>query len=77
MQEILDYNFNLFYSREFIDHAINELESNLRTAINTACWTNEYRDYLIDCSTNKEAFEIRQGVETDLQDLEYYTKRST
>jgi hypothetical protein len=77
MQEILDYNFNLFYSREFLNHAITELESNLRTAIDTACWTNEYRDYLIDCSTNKEAFEIRQGVETDLQDLEYYSKRST
>lgn len=33
MQEVLDYNFHLFYSREFIDNAWNELETNLKTAI--------------------------------------------
>ena len=33
MQEVLDYNFNLFYSREFIDNAWNELETNLKNAI--------------------------------------------
>lgn len=33
MQETLDYNYNLFYSREFINSAWNELEVNLATAI--------------------------------------------
>ncbi len=33
MQHILDYNYNLFYSKEFIDRAWDELTTNLRDAI--------------------------------------------
>lgn len=33
MQEVLDYNYNLFYSQEFLDRAWNELADNLRNAI--------------------------------------------
>lgn len=33
MQYVLDYNYNLFYSREFIDRAWNELEHNLKESI--------------------------------------------
>lgn len=33
MQEILDYNYNLFYSRDFIDSAWAELETNLTDSI--------------------------------------------
>lgn len=33
MQEVLEYNYNLFYSREFINYAWNELETNLSHAI--------------------------------------------
>lgn len=33
MQEVLDHNYNLFFSREFVDSTWNELETNLRDAI--------------------------------------------
>lgn len=33
MQEVLDYNYNLFNSREFLDKAWEELTTNLRNAI--------------------------------------------
>jgi hypothetical protein len=32
MQEILDYNYNWFYSKEFVDLVYNELETNLKLA---------------------------------------------
>jgi hypothetical protein len=33
MQSVLDYNFNLFYSKSFLDTAWNELTENLRNTI--------------------------------------------
>lgn len=33
MQEVLDYNYNLFYSQDFLDNAWNELRNNLNKAI--------------------------------------------
>jgi hypothetical protein len=36
MEEVLEYNFNLFNSKEFLDHAWEELKSNLTAAI-AAC----------------------------------------
>lgn len=33
MQEVLDYNYNLFYSQDFLDNAWNELRSNLTKAM--------------------------------------------
>jgi hypothetical protein len=36
MEEVLEYNYNLFNSREFLDSAWDELTHNLRTAIESA-----------------------------------------
>lgn len=33
MQEVLDYNYNLFYSQEFVDSAWNELTTNLSAVV--------------------------------------------
>jgi hypothetical protein len=33
MQEVLDHNYNLFYSQDFLDNAWNELKSNLTKAM--------------------------------------------
>jgi hypothetical protein len=33
MQEVLDYNYNLFYSQEFLDHCWNEMTTNLTAAL--------------------------------------------
>lgn len=46
MQEVLDYNFNWFYSRELIDNAWNELEQNLTKAMTEAYWNPDYKELL-------------------------------
>lgn len=46
MQEILDYNFNWFYSRDLINYAWNELEQNLVTAMKQAYWSENYVDWI-------------------------------
>jgi len=46
MQDILQYNFNWFYSRELIDYAWNELEHNLTSALQQAYWTDDYKSLL-------------------------------
>jgi hypothetical protein len=33
MQEVLEYNYNWFYSKEFLDLVWNELTTNLQAAI--------------------------------------------
>lgn len=35
MQEVLDYNYNLFYSQKFLDHCWNELIDNIKSAVPT------------------------------------------
>lgn len=53
MQETLEYNFNLFYSRDFIDSAWKELETNLTKAIDTACRTDKYKEILFNILKHK------------------------
>ena len=35
MQEVLDYNYNLFYSQKFLDHCWNELIVNIKSVVPT------------------------------------------
>ena len=35
MQEVLDYNYNLFYSQKFLDHCWNELIDNIKSVVPT------------------------------------------